>query len=70
MAVCAIGVLFRPIIDGAGIWLDERNQFERLKVLEAENTWLRRAVSYLTLDKMILTEVVRGTSKPCLPPAA
>ncbi len=35
-------------------------QLKRLKVLEKENTRLRRAVSDLTLDKMILTEATRG----------
>jgi putative transposase len=33
-----------------------RDQLKRLKLLEAENTRLRRAVSDLKLDKMILTE--------------
>ncbi len=33
---------------------------KRLKELEAENSRLRRAVSDLTLDKMILTEAARG----------
>ena len=37
-----------------------RDQLKRLKVLEAENQRLRRAVSDLTLDKMILTEAPRG----------
>jgi len=37
-----------------------RDQLKRLKLLEAENTRLRRAVSDLTLDKMILTEAVGG----------
>lgn len=37
-----------------------RDQLKRLKVLEAENQRLRRAVSDLTLDKMILTEAARG----------
>ncbi len=37
-----------------------RDRLKRLKVLEAENTRLRRAVSDLTLDKMILTEAARG----------
>ena len=32
------------------------NQVKRMKDLEAENTRLRRAVSDLTLDKMILAE--------------
>ena len=36
-----------------------RDQFKRLKELETENTRLRRAVSDLTLDKMILTEAAR-----------
>ena len=33
---------------------------KRLKELEAENAWLRKAVSDLTLDKMILAEAARG----------
>jgi len=37
-----------------------RGQFKRLKELEAENQRLRRAVSDLTLDKMILAEAARG----------
>ena len=37
-----------------------RDQLKRLKVLETENQRLRRAVSDLTLDKMILTEAARG----------
>ena len=37
-----------------------RDQLKRLKELETENTRLRRAVSDLTLDKMILTEAARG----------
>ena len=35
-------------------------QVRRLKELETENTRLRRAVSDLTLDKMILAEAARG----------
>jgi putative transposase len=35
-------------------------QVKRMKALEAENTRLRRAVSDLTLDKMILAEAARG----------
>ena len=35
-------------------------QIKRLKELEAENTRLRRAVSDLTLDKVILQEAARG----------
>jgi putative transposase len=35
-------------------------QAKRLKVLEQENARLRRAVSDLTLDKLILQEAVRG----------
>ncbi len=37
-----------------------RDQLKRLKELETENTRLRRAVSDLTLDKVILTEAARG----------
>lgn len=37
-----------------------RDQLKRLKELEKENQRLRRAVSELTLDKLILTEVERG----------
>ena len=37
-----------------------RDQLKRLKELETENQRLRRAVSDLTLDKMILTEAARG----------
>ena len=36
------------------------NQVKRLKELETENTRLRRAVSDLTLDKLILTEAAKG----------
>ena len=36
------------------------DQVMRMKDLEAENTRLRRAVSDLTLDKMILAEAARG----------
>ena len=37
-----------------------RDQLKRLKKLETENSRLRRAVSDLTLDKMILAEAARG----------
>ena len=37
-----------------------RDQLKRLKELEKENERLRRAVSDLTLDKLILTEAARG----------
>ena len=36
------------------------NQMKRLKELEQENVRLRRAVSDLTLDKMILQEAAKG----------
>ena len=36
------------------------DQVKRLKDLEAENARLRRAVSDLTLDKMILAEAAKG----------
>jgi putative transposase len=35
-------------------------QVKRLKELEQENTRLRRAISDLTLDKLILQEAARG----------
>ena len=37
-----------------------REQLKRLKVLEKENLRLRKAVSDLTLDKMILAEAAKG----------
>ena len=37
-----------------------RDQAKRLKELETENARLRRAVSDLTLDKLILKEAARG----------
>ena len=37
-----------------------REQLKRLKELEKENQRLRRAVSDLTLDKLILTEAAKG----------
>ncbi len=36
------------------------NQVKRLKELEMENSQLRRAVSNLTLDKLILQEAAKG----------
>ena len=36
------------------------NQMKRLKELEEENVRLRKAVSDLTLDKMILQEAAKG----------
>ncbi len=36
------------------------DQLKRLQELEKENQRLRRAVSDLTLDKVILTEAARG----------
>ena len=38
------------------------DQFKRLKMLEKEHTRLRRAVSDLTLDKLILQEAAAGNS--------
>ncbi len=40
-------------------WL-KADQVKRLKQLEQENSRLRRAVSDLTLDKLILQEAARG----------
>jgi putative transposase len=39
-----------------------KDQAKRLKELEQENARLRKAVSDLTLDKMILQEASRGNS--------
>ena len=36
------------------------DQLKELKRLQKENEWLRKAVSDLTLDKLILTEAARG----------
>ena len=38
----------------------QTNQVRRIKDLEQENAWLRRAVSDLTIDKMILSEASKG----------
>ena len=40
------------------------DQVKRLKELEAENNRLRRAVSDLTIEKLILKEAARGTEGP------
>lgn len=45
---------WRKLYGGMG-----RSQLKRLKELEKENQRLRRAVSDLTLDKLILTEAAR-----------
>jgi putative transposase len=41
------------------------DQARRMKELERENARLRRAVSDLTLDKLILQEAARGSRKTC-----
>jgi len=46
---------WRKLYGGMG-----RSQLKRLKELEKENQRLRRAVSDLTLDKLILTGASRG----------
>ena len=38
----------------------QTNQFKRMKELEQENARLRKAVSDLTLDKLILKEAAKG----------
>ena len=43
-----------------GIWRVKVDQARRMKDLERENARLRRAVSDLTLDKLILQEAARG----------
>ena len=37
------------------------SQTKRLKELVTENNWLRKVVSDLTLDKVILQEAARGS---------
>src|ERR1700693_2041085 len=60
-AIRAIGVIevtyYRWRQEFGGLKSD---QVKRLKDLETENTRLRRAVSDLTLDKLILQEAARG----------
>ena len=60
-AVRAIGVTevtyYRWRQEFGGLKTD---QVKRMKELEAENARLRRAVSDLTLDKMILAEAAKG----------
>ncbi len=43
-----------------GIWRPKTDQARRMKDLEKENQRLRRAISDLTLDKLILQEAARG----------
>ena len=61
MAVKAIGITdqtyYRWRREYGGLKID---QAKRLKELEKENQRLRKAVSDLTLDKMILAEAARG----------
>jgi len=42
---------------------DQRNQTERLRELEAENTRLKHAVALLTVDKLLLEEAVEENSR-------
>lgn len=60
-AVRAIGVTevtyYRWRQEFGGLKTD---QVKRMKELEAENARLRRAISDLTLDKMILAEAAKG----------
>jgi putative transposase len=60
-AIRSIGVTevtyYRWRSEYGGMKLD---QFKRLKKLEVENARLRKAVSDLTLDKLILKEAARG----------
>lgn len=60
-AVCSIGVTEVTYYR----WRQEfgslkSNQVQKMRKLEAENARLRRAVSDVTLDKMILAEAARG----------
>ena len=42
----------------------EMDQLKELRQLQKENEWLRRAVSNLKLDKLILTDSSRQTNQP------
>ena len=53
-----------PTTAGQGFGGLKIGQIKRLKELEAENLRLRRAVSDLTLDKVILQEAARA-NEPC-----
>ena len=43
--------------------LDQHDQTQRLKELEAENTRLKNAVALLTVDKLVLEEAVEENSR-------
>ena len=53
--------LYRWRNEYGGLSID---QAKRLKLLEAENSRLKRAVADLTLDNQILKEAARETSEP------
>ena len=64
----------RTTRSGAHRWRSEYgglkgDQVKRLKELETENKQLRRAVSDLTLQKLILKEAALGTGNPRPPPS-
>ena len=63
-AVRGIGVSRSLTIGGVRNSVDETGSVKWMKELEAENARLRRAVSDLTLDKMILAEAAEETSEP------
>lgn len=44
------------------------DQAKWLKDLETENARLRKAISDLTLNKLILQEAARGITEPCASP--
>ena len=57
--------------DADGIGRMKLDQAERFRALEAENARLKREVAMLTVDKLILKEVVddgdRGNVRDCPP---
>ena len=53
-------LLSKPITAGASSMVEGVDQLKELKRLQKENEQLRRAVSDLTLDKLILKEAARG----------
>ena len=60
LAIYGLAVILIVVFMPEGIWGFLGDQVKRLKELEAENTRLRRAVSDLTIEKLILREAAQG----------
>ena len=57
-SISVVGATYHPRRNEVGG--PKLDQVKRLKELELENSRLRKAVSDLTLDKLILSEALRG----------